>query len=226
MDEDENVLSSQGTMEEQSLTSYTNDLQSSKSPGVGPDQKNNNQSSSLTGHKKSQQSQRTIDQIKQTTGLHHHKGSSVTSSGQPGYIRTGTQRTAYLGSIPSQPTRGFTSSKQGSSTTAGWGTLKQTSSTKKKLNPAMSTSAITSSAAGSKSRQKSSKMGGLSMMNYEPVLNPPSQEGPSKKYSSISMSGGVGGNAHKQVSQMGQVKHKYMSPVLRQEAAPSSKYKR
>lgn len=99
--------------------------------------------------------------------------------------------------------------------------MKQGSSSKKKLNPAMSTSAISASATGSKSRQKSSKLGGLSTMSYEPVLQPQSQEGPSKKHSSISMTGL--GNAHKQPSHVGQVKHKYLSPVLRQ--APSKGYK-
>lgn len=141
----------------------------------------------------------------------HHKVASISSGSQASFIRTGTQRAAYLGSVPNQPGRA-PAPKQNNSMARG--SLKHGHSTsKKKLNPAMSTSAITGSSAGSKSMQKSSKMGTTSTMSYEPVLiGPQSHEAPSKKQSSISM---TAGNVHKQPAQVGKSKIKYLSPVLR-----------
>ena len=151
----------------------------------------------------------------------HHKVASMTSS-QASFIRTGTQRAAYLGSIPNQPTRA-PAPKQNTSAVGQRSSLKHGHSSSKKLNPTMSTSAISGSAAGSKSRQKSSKIGGMSTASYEPVLcGLQSHDAPSKKISSISMAGP--GNTHKQPAQVGQAKHKYLSPVLRQ-GAPSKGYK-
>lgn len=98
----------------------------------------------------------------------HHKVASMTNS-QAGFIRTGTQRSAYLGSIPNQPARA-PAPKQNTSAVGQRGSLKHGHSSSKKLNPVMSTSAISGSAAGSKSRQKSSKLGGVSTVSYEPVL--------------------------------------------------------
>lgn len=104
-DEDENVLSSQGTMEEQqSLRSYVHDLQASTSHGQSVTELQHDTQGSQA-NKKSQWSQRAGDPARHTTGM-HHKVASITSSAQAGFIRTGTQRAAYLGSIPNQPARG------------------------------------------------------------------------------------------------------------------------
>ena len=55
------------------------------------------------------------------------------------------------------------------------------------------------------------------MVNYEPVLFQGNEVLTSKKNSSISVTAGMGNvhSTHKQTSQMGGAKHKYLSPVLR-----------
>ena len=148
-DEDENVLSSQGTIEDlHSLQSYP---QEAGQPGgtyttqQQPDLNNINYEGSLR-QKMARKTQKITDQGRHTPGM-HHKVSSMTGGTQASFIRTGTQRAAYLGSVPGHSGRAPAPQKNGSNSSVliHRGSFKQgpLSGSKKKLNQAMSTSAIT-----------------------------------------------------------------------------------